>query len=62
MLSYHRTAMMFTTPHNVSISYAIEFFEKSPESDVPNTVVLTFVPQRINKQWYLELSEGTRAK
>ncbi len=57
VLNYELTDMKFINSKRVRITYAIEFFEKDPESDIPNTVKLTFAPQRIAHTWYLELVE-----
>ncbi len=62
VLSYERTDMLFITPHKVRVTYSVEFFAKEPDSDIPNTVSLTFEPQRINGEWYLELSDRSHSR
>ncbi len=57
VLAYHLGDMEFNDNGRVWVSYDIEFFEKEPGSSIPNTIKLTFVPRRVNGQWYLELSE-----
>lgn len=56
VLDYHVADMDFVNENKVKITYAIEFFKKSnPADSVPNTIRVSFAPQRINGQWYLEL-------
>ncbi len=62
VLSYERTDMQFFNPHKVRVTYSVEFFEKEPGSDLPNTVSLTFEPQRIHGEWYLELSDRSHLR
>ncbi|MCD8302666.1 MAG: hypothetical protein LUC44_06570 [Prevotellaceae bacterium] len=62
VLSYERTDMQFFNPHKVRVTYSVKFFEKEPGSDIPNTVSLTFEPQRIDGEWYLELSDRSHSR
>ncbi len=62
VLSYELTDMEFISSKNVKITYSIEFFEKDPEDKIPNTIRLTFAPQRIVHEWYLELDERSHVR
>ncbi len=62
VLAYKKTDMKFINRNKVSVTYSIEFFEKDPDSDIPNTYVITFEPQKIDGKWYLELSKRSHAR
>lgn len=62
VLSYRVVDMEFVNPNRVTVTYAIEFFEKDPHDSIQNTIRLTFAPQRINAQWFLELNDKSVMK
>ncbi len=62
VLGYQLSDMVFNDNGCVSVTYDIEFFEKEPGSSIPNTIQLTFVPQRVGDKWYLELSERATSR
>jgi len=62
VLNYKLESYQFKDEHNVELTYSIEFFEKSEGSDLPNTIRVTFAPQRINAQWYLAVMEKSYIK
>ena len=53
VLRYKCESMDFVDEHNVTITYVIEFFDKDPDSNIPNTYKITFAPQRLNAEWFL---------
>ena len=55
VLDYHLTEMKFINENKVKITYDIEFFKKDSADRIKNTISISFAPQRINAQWYLEL-------
>ena len=57
VMGYQLTDMEFVDANRVKVTYAIEFFEKEPGSSMQNTISITFAPQRINGDWYLELMD-----
>mgnify|MGYP001030954838 CR=1 FL=1 len=57
VINYRLTDMEFVDANRVKVTYAIEFFEKEPGSSMQNTISITFAPQRINGDWYLELMD-----
>ncbi len=57
VLGYKLKDMKFYSSKKVRVTYAIEFFEKDPNDKIPNTIRMTFAPQRIAHVWYLELSD-----
>lgn len=62
VLAYKVADMEFVNENRVKVTYEIEFFKKNPGDKIPNTIRLTFAPQRINAQWYLELLERSVVK
>ena len=57
VINYRLTDMEFVDANRVKVTYAIEFFEKEQGSSMQNTISITFAPQRINGDWYLELMD-----
>lgn len=55
VLDYRLTEMKFINENRVKITYDIEFFKKDSADQIKNTISISFAPQRINAQWYLEL-------
>lgn len=55
VLSYKLEDIKFHDERYVEVVYEIEFFEKAPNEQMPNTYKLTFSPKRINGTWYLTL-------
>lgn len=53
VVRYKCLSMDFVDERNVSITYEIEFFDKDPESNIPNTYKIVFAPQRLNAQWFI---------
>lgn len=53
VIKYHCESMDFIDERHVNITYVIEFFEKDPDSNIPNTYKITFAPQRLNAQWFI---------
>lgn len=62
VLGYKVVSMEFVNANRVKVTYAVEFFKKNPGDKIQNTINLTFAPQRINAQWYLELLERSVVK
>jgi len=62
VLSYRVVDMEFVNQNRVTVTYAIEFFEKDPHDSIQNTYRLTFAPQRINAKWFLELADKSVMK
>lgn len=62
VLSYKRDTMTFINEHRVEVTYDVEFFERDTTTDIPNTVKMTFSPQRINATWYLSLLDRSYMK
>lgn len=62
VLAYRLTDMEFVNENNVTVTYEIEFFKKDSADNIQNTTHLTFAPQRIGHQWYLELLDKQRAE
>lgn len=62
VLSYRVADMEFVNANRVTVAYAIEFFKKDPRDSIQNTIRVTFAPQRIGSQWYLELSDKSNVK
>lgn len=55
VLSYQITGYTFADPYNTEINYTITFFEKSEDSNIPNTMAFSLKPQRINAIWCLSI-------
>lgn len=55
VLSYQIIGYTFTDPYNTEINYTITFFEKSDDSNIPNTMAFSLKPQRINAVWCLSI-------
>ncbi len=62
VIDYELTDMKFENSRKVRITYAVEFFEKDPDDKIPNTIKLTFAPQRIAHVWYLALVERSHVR
>lgn len=62
VIAYHVVDMEFVNRNRVTVTYAIEFFEKDPRDSIQNTIRLTFAPQRINAVWFLELVDKSVMK
>ncbi len=61
ILDYKLDTMEFINEHKVRMTYRIKFME-SEDPQFPTTTRLTFSPQRINAQWYLELLSRSEMK
>lgn len=57
IINYKLKSAEFNTETDVKLVYSVEFFEKDPESNIPNTYNITFAPRRINADWYLSIKE-----
>ena len=55
VLEYKLNDIKFRNERYVEVTYEVEFFEKNPKEQMPNTYKLTFSPKRINGRWYLTL-------
>lgn len=55
VLSYKLDSYEFKDENNVELTYTIEFFKKAEGDDVPNTIRITFAPERIDGTWHLAL-------
>lgn len=62
VLDYKRDTMSFINEHRVEVTYDVEFFERDSTTNIPNTVKMTFAPQRINATWYLCLLDRSYMK
>ena len=63
VLRYHRASMDFVDAHDVTIAYAVEFFEKpDPKDSIHNTIRMDFAPVRINAEWYLGIKVSKEIK
>ncbi len=62
VLNYELKEMKFINSKKVRVTYAIEFFEKDPQDKIPNTIRMTFAPQRVANKWYLELVERSHIR
>ncbi len=62
VLGYELKDMKFYSSRKVRVTYAIEFFEKDPQDKIPNTIRMTFAPQRIAHTWYLAVVERSHIR
>lgn len=62
VLNFKLSNIEFINANQVSVTYTIEFFEKAPGDDIPNTIRMTFSPQKIKDEWYIELNEKSHIK
>lgn len=67
IISYHKNVPVldytleeynFVDENHVRLTFDVEFMKKDSGSSIPNTVSITFEPQRINADWYLGLPDG----
>lgn len=57
VLKYTVTGMEFNAENDVTVTCAIEFFEKDPNDSIQNTIRLAFAPRRVNAEWMLTLKK-----
>lgn len=55
VLDYRIDSYTFTNAHNTEVRYTVTFFEKTSDSDLPNTMAFSLKPQRINAVWCLSI-------
>lgn len=55
VLDYKLESYKFQNENNVELTYTIEFFKKAEGEEIPNTIRITFAPERIGGVWYLTL-------
>lgn len=53
VLNYKLESEDWTDDDHIVYTYLVEFFEKEPGSDIPNTVKLVLNPFRKDGRWYL---------
>lgn len=53
VMDYRLEEMKFVSEFDTKVKYSIEFFEKSPDDNRPNTTALFLRPIRKDSQWYL---------
>lgn len=57
VLAYKLEEYSFKHVSNVTVTYSYEIFEKDSLSNIPNTMRITFCPERRNNIWYLGLGK-----
>lgn len=57
VLSYKLVNMTWRNTYDVKLTYSFEFMEVEEGSGIPNTMTLTFAPQRRNKIWFLAIEK-----
>ena len=57
VISYQLESMTWKNVYDVTLVYSFKFMEEDDASGAPNTMTVTFVPQRRNKIWYLAISK-----
>lgn len=57
VLSYKFVNMAWRNTYDVKLTYSFEFMEVEEGSGIPNTMTLTFAPQRRNKIWFLAIEK-----
>lgn len=58
VLNYKLVSEDWSDPNHIVYTYDVEFFEKEPGSDLPNTVKLVLNPFRKDGRWYLTNNNG----
>ncbi len=58
VLNYKLVSEDWSDPTHIIYTYDVEFFEKEPGSDLPNTVKLVLNPFRKDGYWYLTNNSG----
>lgn len=53
VLNYHLYEMKFVSEFDTKVRYNIEFFEKAPDDNRPNTTAIYLRPIRKDDKWYL---------
>ena len=53
VLNYHLYEMKFVSEFDTKVRYNIEFFEKAPDDNRPNTTAIYLRPIRQDDKWYL---------
>lgn len=57
VLSYKPVNMTWKNTYDVKLTYSFEFMEVEDGSGIPNTMTITFAPQRRNKIWFLAVEK-----
>lgn len=57
VLSYKLVNMTWRNTYDVKLAYSFEFMEVEEGSGIPNTMTVTFAPERRNKIWYLAIEK-----
>lgn len=57
VLSYKLVDMTWRNTYDVKLTYSFEFMKVEEGSGIPNTMSLTFAPQRRNKIWFLAIEK-----
>lgn len=55
VITYHFDGMIFHSDMDNRVKYTIEFFQKEPDNDMPNTTAMFLKPIRKDGKWYLTI-------
>ena len=61
VLSYEFNGLIFNKETDTQVKYTIEFFEKEPGDNRPNTTAMFLKPVRQDGQWYLTVADSNSA-